>query len=250
MRSFFIYISLSLFLLACQSDSSWDCVKKAGKEVMFEIYPEDFHSVTIIGHLHLTVEQSEETKIEIHTRDNIQDNIDYYVEDGVLYIEEKDNCTWVRDKDYTQVYLQTPQLYNIRNASTGRVTSIGTWEQETLSLIAENHFNSSYYNNGVFKMNLKLDHLVVLSNGNSHFQLEGEVGKALLEVYAGNARIEAESLELSTAEVYHRGMNHMLLSPKDSIYGKLLNTGDVRIYTQPNYVDVEELHRGKLIFVE
>lgn len=245
-----ILFFLGLLLLSCDSESAWNCVKKPGAEVEFEELVDGFHSVVIQGHLDLVVIQDSLPQIKVHTRKNLVDNIKFSVEDKVLYIEEKSSCNILRDRSYTTIYLSAPELYNIRNASTGSVRNEGIWKQNKIALISENHLESSYYNNGLFDMHLEVDELSVLANGNSLFQLLGSAKTADVSFYSGNARLEAETMRVLDLEVFHRGANHMMVYPIQSIRGEIVSTGDVRSYNKPPIVEVDEKYSGSLIFVE
>lgn len=247
----YIVLSIVCFLLfACDSESAWDCVKSPGSSISFEKSVGDFHSVVIQGHLDMVLIQDTNKRIKVETRKNLADGIRISNLDGMLFIEEKNSCSILRDRSYTTIYLHAPSLYNIRNASTGTIRNKGIWVQENLGLVADNYQESAYYNNGSFQMHMQVDNLQVLANGNSVFELQGTADKAIFSFYSGNARLEAETFKVKDIEVHHRGNNHMMLYPTQSIVGQILNTGDVRAYNKPENIEVEELYRGRLIFVE
>lgn len=245
-----ILILLTLIFLGCNSESAWDCVKTPGAEILFEEDVGEFQSVTVQGHMDLVVIQDTLMRVQVKTRENLMGNIQFTIEDGMLYIEDESTCDVLRKRSYTTVYIYAPKLYTIRNASTGMVRNEGVWKQNKIGLICENHFNDSYYNNGVFEMNLEVHELNVLANGHSYFKLEGTAEKADMSVYAGNARIEASSMPIQEIDLYHRGTNHMLLYPTQAIRGEILNTGDVRIYNTPPIVEVDEKYLGSLVIIE
>lgn len=245
-----IVFFLGLLLWGCDSESAWDCVQKPGTGVTFEESVADFHSVVVQGHMDLVIIQDTLTRIKVETRKNLAEGIRIWNIDGMLYLDEKSSCSTLKDRSYTTVYLYAPILHSIRNASTGTVRTEGVWIQDKIGLISENHLETSYYNNGVFKMHLEVKELSVLANGTSLFKLEGTAEKANISFYSGTARLEAETMQIQEIEVYHRGANHMLLYPVQAIRGEILNTGDVRAYNKPPIVEVEELYRGSLIFVE
>lgn len=245
-----ILFSLVFLLFGCDSESAWDCVQTPGTGVVFEESVEQFHSITIQGHMDLVLIQDTLTQIKVETRENLASAIHFSVTDGLLFIEEKSSCNLLKDRSYTTIYIHAPELHSIRNASTGTVRNKGIWVQDKMALISENHFDSAYYNNGTFDMHLEVRELSVLANGNSLFDLKGAADKADISFYSGSARLEAKTMQIQEIEVYHRGYNHMLVYPVQAIRGEILNTGDVRAYHLPSIVEVEEKYRGSLIFVE
>lgn len=241
---------LGLLLFGCDGESTWDCVQKPGAKITFEESVGDFHSVILQGHMDLVIIQDTLMRIKVETRKNLVEGIRISNVDGMLHLEEESSCNILRDRSYTTVYLYVPELYSIRNASTGIVRNEGVWVQENIELISENHLETSYYNNGTFKLHLEVEELNVLANGNSLFELEGAAENATISFYSGTARLEAERLKIQEIDIYHRGTNHMLLYPVQAIRGEILNTGDVRAYNKPPLVSVEELYKGSLSFVE
>lgn len=239
-----------LLLLSCDSKSAWDCIKTPGTGIEYEETVEDFHSVTVRGHMDVVLIQDSTRKLKVKTRQNLVRDVQVEVVDGVLFLEDLGHCDIFKNRSYTTVYVSAPKLMNIRNASTGTITNEGVWKQDKIALIAENHQDPSYYNNGVFNMHLETGSLSVLANGTSLFQLEGDAEYADIAVFSGGARVEAESMPIQTIKVYHRGSNHLLLQPMQAIHGEILFTGDVRVYSTPEIVEVEEKYSGRLIFVE
>lgn len=239
-----------LLLFGCDSESAWDCVQTPGTGIEFEESVGDFHSVVVQDHIDLVVIQDTLLRIKVATRKNLVHGIRISNLDGILYLEEKSSCNTLKERSYTTVYLYAPELQSIRNASTGTVSTEEVWVQDKIGLISENHLEASYYNNGVFNMHLEVEDLSVLANGNSLFKLKGTAEKATISFYSGTARLEAETMHIQEVEIYHRGANHMLLYPVQAIRGEILNTGDVRAYNKPPVVEVEELYKGALIFVE
>lgn len=245
-----ILFFLMFLLFGCDSKNAWDCVQTLGTGVVFQESVEQFHSITIQGHMDVVLVQDTLTQIKVETRENLADNIHFSITDGLLFIEEDSSCNILKDRSYTTIYIHAPELRSIRNASTGTIRNEGIWVQDKMALISENHFDSAYYNNGVFDMHLEVGDLSVLANGNSLFQLEGTAEKADISFYSGSARLEAKTMQIQELEVYHRGYNHMLVFPVQAIRGEILNTGDVRAYNLPPIVEVDEKYRGSLIFVE
>lgn len=245
-----ILFFLMFLLSGCDSESAWDCVQTPGAGVVFEEHVEEFHSITIQGHMDLVLIQDTLTQIKVETRENLATNIHFSIEDGLLFIEEASSCNILKNRSYTTVYIHAPELLSIRNASTGAVRNEGVWVQDEITLISENYFDSAYYNSGTFDMHLEVGELSVLANGNSLFQLKGTADKADISFYSGSARLEANTMQIQEIDLYHRGYNHMLVYPVQAIRGEILNTGDVRAYNQPPIVEVEEKYKGSLIFVE
>ena len=247
---FSILVFFALFILGCDSENAWDCVKTPGAEIKFEENVGEFHSVTVQGHMDMVLIQDSLPRIEVKTRKNLVDDMQWTIEDGMLYLENNSSCNIIRKRSYTTVYVYAPKLYTIRNASTGTVRNEGVWYQDKIDLISDNYMNASYYNNGAFQMNMELKGLYVLANGHSYFKLDGTAESAIIAFYGGNARLEAASMPIQEIQVLHRGTNHMLLYPTQAIRGEILNTGDVRIYNTPPIVEVEEKYLGSLVVIE
>jgi len=72
---------------------------------------------------------------------------------------------------------------------------------------------------------------VIENNNVSRYFITGNTVEALLNLYAGDGRIDAQNLTAQTIKVYHRGSNDMIVRPIQSITGKMLSTGDIILKT-------------------
>src|SRR5690625_2699494 len=109
-----ILILVTLIFFGCNSESAWDCVKTPGAEILFEEDVGEFQSVTVQGHMDLVVIQDTLMRVQVKTRENLMGNIQFTIEDGMLYIEDESTCDVLRKRSYTTVYIYAPKLYTIR----------------------------------------------------------------------------------------------------------------------------------------
>lgn len=244
-----VYILIGFLFLGCSSDSSWDCIQKAGDIVETEVSVQPFTKILVWERTKLFIKQGDVQKVVIETGENLMSDIKVSVTNGLLEIHNYNACNLIRDYGLTKVYVTTPNITEIRSSTGLTVESIGVLSFPRLNLVAEDFdIEDQYHVDGEFIMNLDLENLTVVANGISKFYLKGSVTNAVMGLYAGDCRIYSEDLIVQDLTVYHRSTGPMVVNPQQSIKGKIMSLGNVVSKTRPPIVEVEELYRGRLIF--
>ncbi len=244
-----VYILIGFLFLGCSSDSSWDCIQKAGDIVETEMSVQPFTKILVWERTKLFIKQGDVQKVVIETGENLMSDIKVSVTNGLLEIHNYNACNLIRDYGLTKVYVTTPNITEIRSSTGLTVESIGVLSFPRLNLVAEDFdIEDQYHVDGEFIMNLDLENLTVVANGISKFYLKGSVTNAVMGLYAGDCRIYSEDLIVQDLTVYHRSTGPMVVNPQQSIKGKIMSLGNVVSKTRPPIVEVEELYRGRLIF--
>ena len=244
-----VYILAVIVLLGCDSKNAWDCIQDAGQIINQEYDVEDFKKIQVWERVQLIIRQGEFQSVIVQTGENLIDEVQVVVEDGILKLSDRNSCNHVRDYGITKVFVQVPDLLEIRNSSGLTVESQGVIAFEELALISEDPDNLDIYHfDGDFRITLDVGRLKVVSNGISKFYLDGEAGFANFQLYDGDARIESADLVVQNLYFLHRSSNKMIVNPQATIRGELRGTGDVISMNRPPIVEVEELYTGRLIF--
>lgn len=244
-----VYIIIVFVFYGCDSENGSDCFKKEGAIVQREIDVNVFTKIVVYQRVQLFIEAGTIQKVVVESGENLINDVEVIVDDGLLILVDNNTCNFIRDYDITKVYVTSPNIAEIRNSSGLEVTSIGTLTYPKLKLLSENYENEDdYYNDGNFKLTLNVEEIEISSNGYSSFRLSGDANKAFFNTYAGNAHILAENLTANEINIFHRSTGRMVVRPIESIRGKIMGIGNVIAMNRPPIVDVEELYTGALIF--
>lgn len=249
MKKYIAILSVFLFL-GCSSEKAWDCFQTAGQIVEQEFDAEGFNKIIIWERVQLIFAQGPEYRVVVKTGENLMNEIRVRVEDSILKVSDRNSCNFVRDIGITQVFVTTPTLKEIRNSSGLPVEGRGIIKFDNLLLLSEDReVEDEFHIDGDFNIdNLDVGVLSIGANGISTFRLSGKAFSANFGIFDGDARIEAENLEIENLSIFHRGTSPMIVSPRNAIRGTITGIGDVISTTRPPIVEVEELFRGRLIF--
>ncbi|WGF92877.1 head GIN domain-containing protein [Aequorivita marisscotiae] len=244
-----VYIALLLLFAGCDSEKGWDCIQASGNIVAKEVSVPPFTKIIVWDRIKLYIQQGEEQNVRIETGENIMSNIEVFVKNGKLEIQNNYGCNLVRDYGETKVYITAPDITEIRSSTGYTIESIGVLKYPSLTLLSEDQQNEDLYQiDGDFKLELEVQNLNIVANGLSTFYLSGAAEFASFGLYAGNSRIFSKDLIVQTLYVHHRSTAEMVVNPQLAIRGKILSLGNVISKNRPPIIEVEELYRGRLIF--
>lgn len=243
------YILMILIFAGCSSDKGWDCIQTAGNIVQQEIVVPPFTKILVWERIKLYIQQGAEQKIVVETGENLMNDVEVSVTDGILQIHNNNACNLTRDYGITKVYVTIPNITEIRSSTGYTVESVGVLRFPQLALLSEDQANDDEYHiDGDFKLNLEVENLSVVANGLSKFYLSGSANNTSFGLFSGDCRIFAENLIVQNLTVFHRSSADMRVNPQQSIRGKIVGLGNVISKNRPPIVEVEELYRGRLIF--
>lgn len=246
------YIAILFLILSCDSENAPDCFQSAG-DMVEEVYDvEGFNSIIVWDRVKLVLVEGPEKRVMVRSGKNLFNEIRVRVEDSILKVSDRNSCNFVRDIDEgTTVYVTAPvDTLHVRNSSGLTVENIGRITNVRLVLISEDREEEDEFHiDGDFNLNnLDVSTVVVNANGLSTFRLQGKSRNGIFGLFDGDARIEAEDLEVEAIQIFHRSTNKIICYPTESIRGTIVSVGDVIAKNRPPVVDVEELYSGKLIF--
>ncbi|WP_150451780.1 head GIN domain-containing protein [Arenibacter lacus] len=246
-----LLLVLPLFFWNCNSENAPDCFQNAGPITKEVVAVPNFTKITAYENVRVTIVQGAETKVEVETGKYLRNDVSVTVEEGRLLLRDTNSCNFTRKYGLTHVYVTVPNLTEIRSGTGLAIKSEGVLSFPNLALISESFNNpEAKFTSGEFNLNLDAESVRIVSNGPSYFQLRGQTKDFNVLFAAGDTRLEAASLKANAITVSHRGSNDMLVNPQTSLTGVLRGTGDVISFNRPPEVAVEELYKGKLIFIE
>ncbi len=248
MKKYILLVSLFLAIISCEKPS--ECVESTGAIITKEVAVTAFNRVEVYKGIELIVTQGPEYKVEVQTGENLMENIDVTQNGTVLSLKDNTTCNWVRDFGQTKVYITAPNIEEIYSKSERNISSNGVLTYPILRLFSLDSDGDGVEGAGTgdFFININNAQLVIINNNVSRYYISGQTGEALLNLYAGDGRIDAQNLTAQTIKVYHRGSNDMIVRPIQSITGKLVSTGNVVLMNNPSVVNVEQLYQGQVIY--
>lgn len=240
-----------LFLGGCNGENAPDCFQTSGELIREVISVESFDRILVNENINLVIKEGSSQIVEVETGKNLRKDVSVAVEDGKLSLFDTNNCNFVRPYGQTTFYITTPQLNEIRSNTGFSIRSDGVLSFPNLKLISES-FNDpdNLTTDGSFDLQVDLENLEIVVNGIAYFIISGNAQNATFTIAAGDSRIEADTFIVQELVVNHRGSNDMLVNPQESLRGKISGTGDVISFNLPGLVEVEEIYRGKLLYID
>ncbi|MBT8303288.1 MAG: DUF2807 domain-containing protein [Bacteroidia bacterium] len=244
------YIFILTLLFSCSGENVPDCFQNAGSIVEVDFTVETFDKITVFERIELIIKDSPIQEVVVETGEYLLNEIEVYVEDGRLNLRNDNGCNLVRDYGITKVYVSSPNLTEIRNASGQIVSSDGVLDYEMLTLISEDFRvdEGFYHTDGDFDLEVNSNSISINTNDISNVFMKGTVNDLNIRFFSGDGRFEGSNLIAQNINIFHRGSNDMIINPQQSLTGEIRSTGNVISVNQPPIVDVEEFYTGTLIF--
>ncbi|WP_422105928.1 head GIN domain-containing protein [Winogradskyella sp.] len=241
------YLILVL-LFACNSEDANDCFQTAGRIIQEEVAVPSFDRILVNRDVELIITEAENYKVTIETGENLLNDVKAEVVGDRLVLTDDNTCNYVRDFGITKIYVEAPNLTEIRNSSQYEVSSNGSLTYPNLSLVSEDFDENVEFTVGDFRLSVNNQTLNIVSNNISSFYIDGATENLFVGFFSGSGRFEGRDLIAQHIDVNHRGSNDMIVNPIQSLTGILRGTGNVIAVNEPPFVDVERIYTGQLIF--
>lgn len=240
--------SLLVLVFACNSEDANDCFQSSGDIIQETVDISNFERILVNRDIELIIKEAPDYKVTIETGENLINDVKAELIGNQLVLTDNNSCNYVRDHGITKVYVEAPNLTEIRTSSQYDISSDGVLNYESLILYSEDFNGGSEFTVGDFRLTVNAVNLDIYSNNLSFYYIDGEVEELFIGFYSGAGRFEAESLIAENISVYHRGSNDMIVNPQLSLTGELRGTGNLISVNQPEVVEVERIYTGQLIF--
>ena len=242
-------IYLLVFLVfACNSEDANDCFQTSGTIVQQDVDVVGFERILVNRDITLIITEAPEYKVTIETGENLINDVKAEVIGDRLVLTDDNNCNYVRDYGITKIYVEAPNLTEIRTSSQYEISSNGVLNYPSLRLLSEDFNEATDFTVGDFRLSINSESLRITSNNISSFYINGEVETLFVGFFSGSGRFEGENLIAQNVEVNHRGSNDMVVNPQASLTGILRGTGNLISVNEPPIVEVERVYTGQLFF--
>ena len=242
-----VYVVL-LLVFACNSEDTIDCFQSSGDIIQQEISTSSFERIFVNRDIELIIKDAPNHKVTIETGENLINDVIAEVVDNQLILTDYNTCNYVRDYGITKIYIEAPNLTEIRTSTQYEISSDGTLNYNNLNLYSEDFDIQNDFTVGDMRLTVNSQNLTIASNNLSFFYINGEVNSLTIGFYAGAGRFEGENLIAQNVNVYHRGSNDMVVNPQQSLTGQLRGTGNLIAVNQPDTVDINQIYTGQLFF--
>ncbi|RMB62848.1 DUF2807 domain-containing protein [Dokdonia sinensis] len=244
-----VLVFLLLTIVSCNTEDTLTCLKTTGDEISETYDLESFDKIIVYERIQLIVKDAPEVSVRLETGENLLEDMEVFVEDGVLNVRNNGACNLFRDYDYSKVYVSAPNLTEIRNSSGFTVLSDGVIGWENLALISDDLIEEDFFHkDGDFRMTLDSESVLIQCNGLSNYFLDGSIENLDINLLEGDSRLPLEDLIVQNVIVNHTGTNDIIIAPLQSITGELRSTGNLILKNTPPVVEVDELFTGRVIF--
>lgn len=242
-----IYICFLVLLISCNNENASDCLQTSGKIVRQEMEVANFDKIVVHKKITLYITEGPSQKVIIESGENLLNDITAEVIGGELVLKDYNTCNLFRDYGITKVFVTSPNLKTIRNASELNVYSIGTLTYPSLYLQSSGE-KSKFLSVGDWHLTIENTDVRVWSNGIANFYIKGTTTNLDLSFSDGDTRFEGKELLAKNIKVRQVSSNDMVINPLESLTGTIHSIGNVVSYNKPTTVDVDVQSVGKLIF--
>jgi hypothetical protein len=242
-----VYI-LILLVFGCNSEDANDCFQTSGTMIQDVVEVSNFERILVNRGIELIIKEAPGYKVTIETGENLINDVKVEVIGNQLVLTDNNSCNFVRDYGITKIYVEAPNLIEIRTSTQYDVSSDGILNYNALTLVSENFSGGSEFTIGDFRLTVASENTSIFSNNISFFYLDGTVTNLFVGFYSGSGRFEGGNLVAQNVNVYHRSSNDMVVNPIKLLTGELRGTGNLISVNQPPFVDVDRIYTGQLIF--
>jgi len=242
-----IYLCCLITIFGCNNEDSGDCLQKAGTIIQQEIDVAPFNKILVNKKVALVINEGPIQKVILETGENLMPDIEVQVIDNQIILTNHNSCNFFRDYGITKVYITSPNINEIRNASELNVTSEGVLMFPSLYLRSSGEKNT-FLAVGDWHLTIKNNRVSIWSNGISTFYINGTTNSLDVGFSDGDTRFEGENFIAKNVTVRNVSSNDVLINPTESLKGTIHSVGNVISFNKPPIVEVDALSKGKLIF--
>ena len=248
MRTSLLY-GVIFLMLSCAKDNAPNCIQTAGDLTIIEQNIDPFDRILVNENIELILLQGSEHKLKIESGKHLIPDVNYTIDNnGLLTLNDNNQCNWVRNYTPTKIFVTTPNLKEIRSNTQYTIKSEGILGFPNLKLISEN-FNEDNISSGDFNLIVQNESISVISNNISQFFISGSTDTLFVGFYSGTTAFFGANLLAQDVEIFHRSSHDITVNPVQSLSGVLRSTGNLISVNEPPNVDVSELYTGSLIFI-
>lgn len=244
MKKIFYFLTLVFILGSCTPNEIIDCIGNSETIINKEFELDVFSKLVVEQGIEVELVESPFFKIVVKAGNKMHPYFNFYMHDNKLHLKNNLECTVGHTKPI-KVKVFTPNLDEIIFATQFKIWNSGVLNYPYLSIEQRGVGSIA---SADFDLTLNSTSVSISANNVTHFKLKGMSNHLNIYLWGGNARVNAEELEVSSAFILHRSSNHIYLNVRDEIKGDIYSVGHVYLTDEPVLIDVIEHYRGRLIY--
>jgi hypothetical protein len=245
MKNLIILFVLTSFILgSCKKAENRSCFKSIGKNTEKTIELPSFDKLFLKEHIEYLLVQDSTDKLVIKGGENLVNFINWSIDDdGVLYIENKNKCNFLRKLDQIiTCEIHFTSLSNVQFEGTEPMKNIDTLNVPYFVMMIRD---------GAGSVNLTLKSLIIntdISHGWGDYTLSGTTDYARISARS-NGYCDVQNLKIKDSVfVSSETVGKIILNANGiPLNGEIKSFGDIWYYGNPTSISVKEISTGKLI---
>ena len=245
-NSFLKLIPVAIIMLllnsGCKKAAICDCIKGTGNTITESRSTPAFYYVEVKNKTNLHYHYDKSYRITVTAGEKLIDKLTTEVTDGVLRIENKNKCNWVRNfNNEFSVDIYAPEISTLEIInSSGNVYFDDTLKTE------EFHFESWESSGDYFlKLNCNIG-VLAMQTGQASLNVSGEIGVAFLW-NSGGGRYDALAFHADDIYSTNIGTNDMYIFPEKRLEATIGYSGNIYIKGNPPSIQLKDNGAGKFI---
>lgn len=239
-----LFVLTSFFLGSCKKAENRSCFKSIGKNTEKTIEIPSFDKLFLKEHIEYLLIQDSTDKLVIKGGENLVNFINWSIDDdGVLYIENKNKCNFLRKLDQIiTCEIHFTSLSNIQFEGTEPMKNIDTLNVPYFVMMIRD---------GAGSVNLTVKSLIInadISHGWGDYTLSGTTDYARISARS-NGYCDVQNLKIKDSVFVSSETVGKIILNADGIplNGEIKSFGDIWYYGNPTSISVKEISTGKLI---
>lgn len=233
-----VFVVFAGFFSACKRENNCDCIKRTGTIITETRKLPPFNQIYVENNLNVFIIEDSVSEVRIEAGENIAPLIKTQVEDGVLYLRNKNRCNWMRYYNKPlNVYVHVPQV--------NYITSDGTGNIKCLNAITTPELDIHVINSG--NVDLMINNNMVRSymHGSGNLTLSGNTNEHAAYI-KGTSYLYANGLHTGYTYINTLTLGPCYIQADNILDCKIDEKGDVYCSGNPPTVHVTRNSEGHL----
>ena len=242
-----LYLFTVILLVSCSGKNVPDCFQNSGAIISKEFTVTPFTKITVFENVEMIISEAPNYKVTVSTGEYLMNEVEVNVEGNRLKLYDNNGCNLTRDYGLTKIYVEAPNVTEIRSSTGLTISSNGLLSYPNLKLFSEDD-SGEFTRSGNFHLEVANTNLSVTVNALSSCFISGTTNTLTIFNASGDSRFEGRHLIAQEVSIFHRGTNDITVNPQAKLTANLVSTGNVISINTPPVVEVQEPYVGRVIF--
>ncbi len=234
------FIGLTMALGGCDKDSGSDCSRSFGSFITEPRELGNFDRVEMEGRVDVDYRFAPTPSVEVYFGENLIEEVSTEVANGLLKIENKTECNWLRDlSKVPRVTVYAPTLAEWVNRASGDIT-FGD------SLSSPDFTYQQWESNGMVKLLLNTGTAKIYCHvGFTELTANGRTQNAEL-FNGGVGKFNATGLIAQDVSINNSSLQDLFCTAENYLYAAIYANGNVRYRGQPTTIETNLQGSGRV----